>query len=80
MLHESQLTILVQVLVDPAAYDDFIDSNFIELYVILSLLTPIALGIPWLELRNPHIYWSTASIRGLSKYCHVLSSQIHVKK
>lgn len=57
MLHESQLTILVQVLVDPVAYDDFIDSNFIELYVILSLLSPIALGIPWLELRNPHILY-----------------------
>lgn len=116
MLHCSQQTIPVKVLVDSGADDNFIDSNlatlhniplielsapkkilaidgssldvvthkteaikltvssnhheFIELFVISSPLSSIVLGIPWLKLHNPHIDWSTASIRGWSNYCH----------
>uniref|UniRef100_A0A671X748 Gypsy retrotransposon integrase-like protein 1 n=1 Tax=Sparus aurata TaxID=8175 RepID=A0A671X748_SPAAU len=42
----------------------------IELYVIKSPLTPIVLGLPWLTKHNPHIDWTTSTIRSWSNLCH----------
>ena len=42
----------------------------IEFYVISSPLTTVVLGLPWLKLHNPHIDWTTATIRSWSSYCH----------
>lgn len=42
----------------------------VQLFVISSPLSPVVLGLPWLEQHNPHIDWSTASIVSWSDYCH----------
>uniref|UniRef100_A0A674NT72 ribonuclease H n=1 Tax=Takifugu rubripes TaxID=31033 RepID=A0A674NT72_TAKRU len=40
------------------------------MFVICTPLNSIILGIPWLKLHNPHIDWSTATIRNWSNHCH----------
>lgn len=42
----------------------------IELYVISSPMSPVVVGLPWLEIHNPLIDWSTASIVNWSVFCH----------
>ncbi len=49
--------------------------EFVELSVISSPLTPIVLGISWLKEHNPHIDWSTTSIREWSSHCHACCLQ-----
>ncbi len=44
--------------------------EYVELYVISSPLNSVILGIPWLKLHNPHIDWSTATVRNWSLHCH----------
>ena len=44
----------------------------ITLKVISVPRTPLVLGHPWLMLHNPHIDWSTGSIKGWSLHCHSL--------
>ena len=116
MIHGSEHSVPVQVLVDSGADDNFIDRNFVktnnipiyelsspkrvhavdgklielvthkteplnlvlssnhhehlELYVISSPLNSVILGIPWLKRHNPHVDWSTATIRNWSLHCH----------
>lgn len=33
-------------------------------------MSPVVIGLPWLEIHNPHIDWSTASIVNWSVFCH----------
>lgn len=116
MLHHTQQTITVPVLVDSGADDNLIDKGFVrrhslplrelevpkkvlvldgrlieavthktelltltlssnpheflELYVIISPLSPIFLGLPWLKRHNPHIDWSSPTFLNWSNYCH----------
>lgn len=42
----------------------------VELYVINSPLNAVVLGIPWLKRHNPHVDWSTGTIRNWSTHCH----------
>lgn len=44
--------------------------EYIELLVISSPLNSVVLGIPWLKLHNPHVDWSTATIRNWTLHCH----------
>ena len=44
----------------------------ITLKVISAPRAPLVLGHPWLMLHNPHIDWSTGSIKGWSLHCHSL--------
>ena len=44
--------------------------ELIELYVISSPMSPVVIGLPWLEIHNPHIDWPTASIINWSVFCH----------
>lgn len=41
----------------------------IELNVISSPLTPVVLGLSWLETHNPHIDWAAAAIHSWSDHC-----------
>lgn len=42
----------------------------IPFFVITSANSPVALSLPWLELYNPHINWSTSTITNWSLFCH----------
>lgn len=39
------------------------------LFVFQSLQTPIILGLPWLEIHNPHISWTDKQITQWSDSC-----------
>lgn len=45
-------------------------SETISLYLIPSPMSPVVLGLTWLELHNPHIDWFTSSIINWSLFCH----------
>lgn len=45
--------------------------------IISSPTSPIVLGLPWLNIHNPHIDWSTTSITDWGvHYCHCLQSAV----
>lgn len=45
-------------------------SETIHLFVISSPQSPLALGLTWLKLHNPHKDWSLSGIVGWSVHCH----------
>ncbi|CAJ1057674.1 uncharacterized protein LOC108874699, partial [Xyrichtys novacula] len=42
----------------------------IRLFLLPSPHSPLVLGLPWLQIHNPQINWSTSSISAWSPHCH----------
>lgn len=42
----------------------------IQFLVISSPLAPVVLGLPWLQLHNPHIDWTANNVSSWSMHCH----------
>ena len=42
----------------------------LQFFVILSPLTPLVLGHPWLKQHNPQFDWSAGKVVGWSDFCH----------
>lgn len=42
----------------------------IQLFIIPSPCSLVVLGLPWIQLHNPHMDWSAATISSWSPFCH----------